>query len=429
MNLVVFIMKSIKEQVEYLRDFVVDEKNALFDRLIQERTDYVTVVLEDLFQSHNQSAVMRSADCYGIQHVHLIENRNSYDMTSTVSQGARDWLSIHRHKELENNTQATIDQLRAEGYRILATTPHANDIFVDDIDLEKGKMAFFFGTELTGLSDLVIGQADEFVKIPSKLPAKFWKDSMKNRNRKLRGMKWFWILGVLLGAGGPVRAQMDSVVICLEKIKTATEDSVRLEYAGEIEYFIRSSAFGSYRTEKPVKYLGYKRSDDAGIELFSWAVPLREGQAFYNLFRFKNPERSYLIKALPGDRMAWLFYDFVPFEHQKQGYVLLLGWSKTRNTNRKAVWVACFHPDGTVTYNHPLLRKGESRSASLTFEYALDASMLLKQDKNGKRILFDHLAPTDPKYEGYFMFYGPDASCDALVLKKEEWWYEENLTN
>ena len=127
-------------------------------------------------------------------------------------------------------------------------------------------------------------------------------------------MKWFWILGVLLGAGGPVRAQMDSVAIRLEKIKTATEDSVRLEYAGEIEYFIRSSAFGSYRTEKPVKYLGYKRSDDAGIELFSWAVPLREGQAFYNLFRFKNPERSYLIKALPGDRMAWLFYDFVPFE-------------------------------------------------------------------------------------------------------------------
>ena len=159
-------MKSIKEQVEYLRDFVVDEKNALFDRLIQERTDYVTVVLEDLFQSHNQSAVMRSADCYGIQHVHLIENRNSYDMTSTVSQGARDWLSIHRHKELENNTQATIDQLRAEGYRILATTPHANDIFVDDIDLEKGKMAFFFGTELTGLSETVINEADEFVKVP-----------------------------------------------------------------------------------------------------------------------------------------------------------------------------------------------------------------------------------------------------------------------
>ena len=242
-------------------------------------------------------------------------------------------------------------------------------------------------------------------------------------------MKWLWILGVLLGAGGTVQAQMDRVAICLEKIKTATEDSVRLKYASEIEHFIQSSAFGSYRPEEPVKYLGYKKSDDAGIELFSWAVPLREGQAFYNLFRFKNPEQSYLIKALPGDRMAWLFYDFIPFEHQKQEYVLLLGWSKTRNTNQKAIWVACFHPDGTVTYNHPLLRKGGSRSGSLTFEYALDASMLLKQDKKGKRILFDHLAPTDPKYEGYFMFYGPDASYDALILKEGEWWYEENLTN
>ncbi len=159
-------MKSIKEQVYYLRDFVVDEKNALFDRLIQERTSYVTLVLEDLFQSHNQSAVMRSADCYGIQHVHLIENRNVYDMSSTVSQGAREWLSIHRHNELENNTMATIEQLRAAGYRIIATTPHRNDVEVDDIDLNRGKMAFFFGTELTGLSDLVIEQADEFVKVP-----------------------------------------------------------------------------------------------------------------------------------------------------------------------------------------------------------------------------------------------------------------------
>lgn len=159
-------MKTIREQVDYLRDFVVDEKNALFDRLIGERTDYVTIVMEDLFQSHNQSAVMRSADCYGIQNVHLIENRNQYDPTSTVSQGAREWLSLHRHKELENNTQPTIDGLKAAGYRIIATTPHHNDVLVDDLDLSKGKMAFFLGTELTGLSDTVISQADEFVKVP-----------------------------------------------------------------------------------------------------------------------------------------------------------------------------------------------------------------------------------------------------------------------
>ncbi len=159
-------MKTEKEQLAYLRNFVTDEKNALFDRLIEERTDYVTLVLEDLYQSHNQSAVMRTADCMGIQHVHIIENRNRYDISSTVSQGAREWLSLHRYCGERNNTPAAIRQLRVEGYRIIATTPHTNDVLVDDLDLTKGKMAFFFGTELTGLSLEVLEQADEFVKVP-----------------------------------------------------------------------------------------------------------------------------------------------------------------------------------------------------------------------------------------------------------------------
>lgn len=159
-------MKSIKEQVEYLRHFVTEEKNTLFDRLIQNRTEYVTLVLEDLFQSHNQSAVMRSADCFGIQDVHLIENRNKYDVSSSVSQGAREWLSLYRHNHLENNTQDTIRLLKEQGYRIVATMPHTDDVLIDDLNLEKGKIAFFFGTELTGVSETVIAEADEFVKVP-----------------------------------------------------------------------------------------------------------------------------------------------------------------------------------------------------------------------------------------------------------------------
>ena len=83
-----------------------------------------------------------------------------------------------------------------------------------------------------------------------------------------------------MGAGGPVRAQMDSVVICLEKIKTATEDSVRLEYAGEIEYFIRSSAFGSYRTEKPVKYLGIRDRTMQGSSCFPGPYLCAKGRPF-----------------------------------------------------------------------------------------------------------------------------------------------------
>lgn len=159
-------MKLPEEQLEYLKGFVTDYKNELFGKLIQERTDYITIVLEDLYQSHNMSAVMRSAECLGVQNIHTIENRNVYDETSTVSHGAREWLTLHRHKEIDDNTLATIEELRGQGYRIIATTPHKDDRLIDDLDLGKGKMAFFMGTERWGVSQTVIGQADEFVKVP-----------------------------------------------------------------------------------------------------------------------------------------------------------------------------------------------------------------------------------------------------------------------
>lgn len=159
-------MHSVKEQVEYLSEFKTDYKNELFGRLVSERTSYVTMVLEDFYQQHNCSAVLRSCDCFGIQNVHIVENMNSFEDNSEISMGASEWLTLHRHRGKKNNTRETIDLLRAQGYRIIATTPHEQDKYIDDIDLYAGKMAFFMGTELTGLSDDVLTEADEYVKVP-----------------------------------------------------------------------------------------------------------------------------------------------------------------------------------------------------------------------------------------------------------------------
>lgn len=159
-------MKTRKEKLEYLKNFVSDEKNELFARMINERTDYIAIVLEDLYQSHNQSAVMRSADCFGVQQLHIIENRNKYDFTSTVSRGGRNWLSITRHNQTSFNTPQAIKELKEAGYRIVATTPHTNDVDLPEFDLNKGPAAFVFGTEWTGISDSVMEMADEYVKIP-----------------------------------------------------------------------------------------------------------------------------------------------------------------------------------------------------------------------------------------------------------------------
>jgi len=155
-----------KEQLlEKLMSFISEHKNQLFDRIIQNRTRYLTVVLEDIYQSQNASAVLRTADCFGIQDVHIIENRNEYMINPEVTLGASKWLSLHRYREGENNTLAAIIKLKSEGYRIVATMPHSNDVLLPEMDMNQ-KTALFFGTELLGLSKVVQENADLFVKIP-----------------------------------------------------------------------------------------------------------------------------------------------------------------------------------------------------------------------------------------------------------------------
>jgi tRNA (guanosine-2'-O-)-methyltransferase len=79
--------------------------------------------------------------------------------------GSSKWLNLHKYNSNENNTIDTFNSLRKKGYRIVATTPHENDFLLEDLNLDS-KIALVFGTELEGLSDTVIQNADEFVQIP-----------------------------------------------------------------------------------------------------------------------------------------------------------------------------------------------------------------------------------------------------------------------
>lgn len=152
--------------VEYLEGFITEERKNLFDKVIANRTKYLTIALEDIYQSQNASAALRSCDCFGIHEVHIIENRNEFTVHRDIAMGSSKWLSLNKYSEATNNTVEAINKLRAEGYRIIATTPHTNDTNLEDFDLTKGKAAFIFGTELTGVSQDVMDNADEFVKIP-----------------------------------------------------------------------------------------------------------------------------------------------------------------------------------------------------------------------------------------------------------------------
>ncbi|MCF6334591.1 MAG: RNA methyltransferase [Spirochaetales bacterium] len=152
--------------IEYFQKFVTFNRLEKMELVLSHRTRYLTVVLENIFQPHNASAVLRSCDGFGIQDVHIIENSNSYRVNPGVSLGTSQWLTLHKYSTQENNTLSAIRILQEKGYRIIATTPHRNDTDLEEFDLEKGKTALFFGTEMHGLSEDVLKNADEFMKIP-----------------------------------------------------------------------------------------------------------------------------------------------------------------------------------------------------------------------------------------------------------------------
>ncbi len=153
------------KKIEILKQFVTPERLKRFYDILQYRTKYATVVLEDIFQPHNASAVLRSCDLFGVQDVHIIENRNNYTINHDVAVGAFKWLNLNLYNELENNTFAALNHLKKQGYRIVATSPHKNDVELSNFNIKKGKFALVFGSEMPGISDIVKKNADEFLKI------------------------------------------------------------------------------------------------------------------------------------------------------------------------------------------------------------------------------------------------------------------------
>ena len=154
-----------KRFLKYLEGFITENKRMLFDQVIAYRTRHLTVALEDIYQSQNASAVVRTCDCFGIQDVHIIENKNEYSINPDVALGSTKWLNLVKYNSEEENTLACYSTLREKGYRIVATTPHKDEIMLDELDLDQ-KTALVFGTELEGLSQTAIDNADAWVKIP-----------------------------------------------------------------------------------------------------------------------------------------------------------------------------------------------------------------------------------------------------------------------
>ena len=147
--------------LNFLEGFLTENRKAKFAEILSHRTQHFTVAIEDIFQLHNTSAVMRSCEVFGVQELHVVQQRYGKDIDTEIAMGAQKWVDVTRY----DSNQNCISTLKKKGYQIIATSPHSNSCSLEDFDISK-KSAFFFGTERDGLSSEVMEQADGFLTIP-----------------------------------------------------------------------------------------------------------------------------------------------------------------------------------------------------------------------------------------------------------------------
>lgn len=148
-----------KQEIKTLSASITKNRLEKMERVLAQRTRHTTLVFEDMYQPHNVSACMRSAECFGIQEMHLIENKHKYTFNPGVSLGAHQWIDIHRYNQTAFNTPNCYAYLRKNGYRIVAASLNPDALDLNTLDFTQ-KTALIFGTEETGLSQYALQNAD-----------------------------------------------------------------------------------------------------------------------------------------------------------------------------------------------------------------------------------------------------------------------------
>jgi len=128
---------------------LTERRQKLFERVAAMRTRHFCLVLEDFFDPHNISAVIRTSEVYGLQDVHIIEEDNPYRINKAILKGSIKWLDVFRYKKRE----VCIEGLKSKGYAIAVANTHAKKTILD-LDLSK-PTAFYMGAERGNHPDTV----------------------------------------------------------------------------------------------------------------------------------------------------------------------------------------------------------------------------------------------------------------------------------
>lgn len=156
--------KNVPDDLQNIDEkyFRTERRVQKFREVIAKRQQTLHLVMEDVFDKHNVSAVLRTCDSAGVAHVHLVYIKEEFPIfEKKSSSGSWKWIDYSKHDSVEE----CYSKLREQGIKIYSTDLNSDSISIYDVDFTQ-PVAIVFGNEHTGVSDEARKFADANIKIP-----------------------------------------------------------------------------------------------------------------------------------------------------------------------------------------------------------------------------------------------------------------------
>ncbi len=145
-----------------MREFLTERRLNKIMRVVKERQHSLRVVIENVHDPHNVSAIFRTCDAVGVPKISLLYNVETFPKISRISSSsANKWVEKERFSE----TEVCFNSLREEGFKIYSTLLDKTAKSIYDIDFTE-KVAIVMGNEHRGVSDEAAKLSDGLIYIP-----------------------------------------------------------------------------------------------------------------------------------------------------------------------------------------------------------------------------------------------------------------------
>lgn len=241
-------------------------------------------------------------------------------------------------------------------------------------------------------------------------------------------------------------AMEQTIALLFDSLKSTEEDAVKASINQQIEKTMAEllqtqESFG-YPFDS-LKHVGKITSDDGKMRIYTWLYPLYDKTFGYGgIIQYRKNKKEMAVTRLAtkrkprvpgsgqripaGDWYGALYYKAV---HVRKGdYYILLGWGGNNAASSfKVIEPIDFDRKGKPNFGKTVIKPKGRTQHRFVLEYSSDAKVNLSYEERGKRIVFDHLVPSEPIYNKIYSYYGPDFTYDAFELQRGKWVMVENI--